>query len=75
MDRISACGAEDPGSIPGGRTFCHGGLAEWFMAHASKACGRKPAGVQILYPPQRNNVTAFVIFLVRYLIQLDYEAT
>ena len=28
-----------------------GGLAEWFMAHASKACGWKPAEVQILYPP------------------------
>ena len=28
-----------------------GGLAEWFKAHAWKACGRNPSQVQILYPP------------------------
>ena len=53
MDRIAVCGTVDQGSIPCRRTFHirFGGLAEWFMAHASKACGRKPAEVQILYPP------------------------
>ena len=53
MDRMTVCETVDPSSILGRRTFI-GGLAEWFMAHASKACGRKSAEVQILYPPQLN---------------------
>lgn len=43
-----------------------GGLAEWFMALASKASGRKLAEVRILYPPQPvtsyNNIMNLCIF-------------
>ncbi len=58
MDRIAVCGTVDPGSIPGGRTFL-GGLAEWFMALASKASGCKSAEVRILYPPQLKKKRGF----------------
>lgn len=58
---MEVCGTSDEGSIPSGRTKSafikttvdNGGLAEWFMALVSKASGRKSAGVQIPYPPQR----------------------
>ena len=48
-----------------------GGLAEWFKAHAWKACGRNPSQVQILYPPpcagERRYLLEFMTKKISYI--------